>query len=75
MPSKAGCIDIDKRTGKFDIELQKQENLNYVYSFPSLKEFEMRHWYWGIVRIKIRLCHELGLSLLLVNMVICVLLG
>ena len=35
--SKEGCIEPDKRTGKFDIVLQKQENLNYIYSFPSLK--------------------------------------
>ena len=40
----------------------------------------MRHWHWGIAKIEISpalllLCHELGLSLLLVNMVICVMLG
>ena len=39
----------------------------------------MRHWHWGIVRIEISLllllCHESGLSLLLANMVICVLRG
>lgn len=38
----------------------------------------MRHWHWGIAKIEISpllLCHELGQSLLLVNMVICVMLA